>query len=360
MADKKAIAQLNRLSLYPATPPETASPNSPTPSASFPVSGVDKIIAEIRNRICGRVQVEEEWWCISLSRDEFKAFEARFEAEGNYRWPKYDYFPQLTKFVLRMAGTVHEDTIGGFETLVTRQLYIIEQSNDQIAADFAQGIRARGSPKTKTDDNGTHCPDGSFAHKDATELGVILEVSHSQKRQDLESLAEEYILGSNGLTQVVIGIDLEYQGKEASVMVWRPKKTKEDGEIILETAQVEEGIFRAADGSLVNGERILQIGLKDFGNRLDCPGIDNITGGITISFAQLYKLVQESEAFDQRRKRRRGSDEVLEDGDRQKMVKRKTVRPLPESLGESDEEQFKAIEEDVEKQLSDQDGDYIP
>jgi len=93
MADKKAIAQLdrlplNRLSLYPATPPETASPNSPTPSASFPVSGVDNIIAEIRNRICGRVQVEEEWWCISLSRDEFKAFEARFEAEGDYRWPK--------------------------------------------------------------------------------------------------------------------------------------------------------------------------------------------------------------------------------------------------------------------------------
>jgi len=259
-----------------------------------------------------------------------------------------------------MAGTVHEDTIKGFETLVTRQLYIIEQSNDQIAAGFAQGIRARGSPKTKTDDNGTHYPDGSFAHKDATEFGVILEVSHSQKRQDLEFLAEEYILGSNGLTQVVIGIDLEYQGKEASIMVWRPKKTKEDGEIILETARVEEGIFRAADGSLVNGERILQIGLKDFGNRLDCPGIDNITGGITISFAQLHKLVQESEAFDQTRKRRRGSDEVLEDRDRQKMVKRKTVRPLPEQLGESDEEQFKAIEEDVEKQLSDQDGDYIP
>jgi hypothetical protein len=88
MADKKAVAQLDRRTLFLATPPETTSPIPSTPSVSLPVSGVDKIIAEIRNRICGQVKVEEEWWCISLSRDEFKAFEARFEAEGDYRWPK--------------------------------------------------------------------------------------------------------------------------------------------------------------------------------------------------------------------------------------------------------------------------------
>jgi len=88
MADKRATAQLDRLTLYPATPPETASPDSPTPSEGLPVSGVDKIFAKIRNRNCGRVEVEEEWWCISLSHDEFKTFEARFEAEGDYRWRK--------------------------------------------------------------------------------------------------------------------------------------------------------------------------------------------------------------------------------------------------------------------------------
>ncbi|KAL2143841.1 hypothetical protein VTI28DRAFT_9983 [Corynascus sepedonium] len=71
-----------------------------TPSMGLPFSAADKIIAKIRNRICGRVEVEEEWWCISLSRDEFKAFRARFEAEGDHRWPKYDYFPQLAEFVL--------------------------------------------------------------------------------------------------------------------------------------------------------------------------------------------------------------------------------------------------------------------
>ncbi|KAK4245721.1 hypothetical protein C7999DRAFT_33936 [Corynascus novoguineensis] len=308
MAEKRTTAELDRLTLYPATPPDTASPDSTTPSTGLSVSGVDKIIGEIRNRICGRVEVEEEWWCISLSHDEFKAFKARFEAEGDYLWPKYDYFPQLAKFVLH---------------------------------------------------GGSHCPDGSFTHEDTTELGVILEVSHSQKFQDLPFLADEYILGSNGLTQAVIGIDLEYQGKGARVQVWRPNKTKKDGKTALTAKETFKGTFRDTNGNLVHGGRNLRIWLKDFGNELDCPGIQKAKGVITISFAQLYELVQKSEAFDQARKRRRGSDEVLEGRSRQKMVKQKTVYPSPEKLTTSDEERFKAAEEEVEKQLSDQDGDYI-
>ncbi|KAL2147143.1 hypothetical protein VTI28DRAFT_573 [Corynascus sepedonium] len=170
MAEKRTTAELNRLTMSPVTHPEIVSPDFSTPSVGLPVSGIDKIIAKIRNRICGRVEVEEEWWCINLSRDEFKAFEARFEAERNFRWPKYDYFPQLAKFVL---------------------------------------------------------------------------------------------------------------------------------------------------------------------------------------------LVQESEASDQARKRRRGSDEVLEGRSRQKMVKQKTFHPSSEKLTTSNEERFKAAEEEIEKQLSSQDGDYI-
>ena len=88
MAEKRTTADLDRLTLYPATPPETASPDSSTPSIGLPVSGIDKIFAKIRNRISSRVEVEEEWWCINLSYDEFKAFKAHFEAEGCYRWQK--------------------------------------------------------------------------------------------------------------------------------------------------------------------------------------------------------------------------------------------------------------------------------
>jgi len=37
--------------------------------------------------------------------------------------------------------------------------------------------------------------------------------------------------------------------------------------MILETALVQEGIFRATDGSLVDGERVLRIGPKDIRNK---------------------------------------------------------------------------------------------
>jgi len=122
-----------------------------------------------------------------------------------------------------------------------------------------------------------------------------------------------------------------------------------------------EGIFRDAEGNLVNGGRKLWIWLKDFANKLDCPGIQQVRGVITISFAQLYELVQVAEASDRARKQRRGSDEVLEGRSRQKMVKRKTgVRPPPEKLTTSDEERVKVAEEVVDKQLCDQDADYSP
>ncbi|KAK0720848.1 hypothetical protein B0H67DRAFT_644052 [Lasiosphaeris hirsuta] len=146
---------------------------------------------------------------------------------------------------------------------------------------------------------------------------------------------------------MVIGLDLEYRknkGKEARVIVWRPERTK----------KTFEGIFRNTDGSLANGKRNLRIWLKDFGNKLDCPGIQKVQGAITISFTQLYELVQDSEVMEQTRKRRRGSDEVLTGGSKKRMV-----RPAPERLTTSDEERFGAAEE-VAKQLSDQDGDYIP
>jgi len=122
----------------------------------------------------------------------------------------------------------------------------------------------------------------------------------------LPFLADEYILGSIGLTQVVIGIDLEYHGKGARVRVWRPNKTKKNGETIFTAEEIFKGTFRDADGNLVHGGQNLRIWLKDFGNELDCPGIQKVQGTITISFAQLYELVQESEALDQTRKRRRG------------------------------------------------------
>ncbi|KAK3359459.1 hypothetical protein B0T25DRAFT_99087 [Lasiosphaeria hispida] len=245
-----------------------------------------------------------------------------------------------------MAGDLHDAVIKRCETVVAEQLSDIRRGNNQVAADLAQGVHPRGSIKVESKDGGSHFPDGSWMHDDATELGVILEVSYSQKIQDLPFLADSYILDSNGLTQMVIGVDLEYRknkGKEARVIVWRPKQTKKKGKTTLETKKTFEGIFRNADGSLADGKRILRIELKDFGNKLDCPGIQKAQGAITISFAQLYEMVRRGEASDQKRKRRRGSDEVLAGGSKKQMV-----RPAPERLTTQDEERFVAAEEEVD------------
>ncbi|KAK4243182.1 hypothetical protein C7999DRAFT_18435, partial [Corynascus novoguineensis] len=237
---------------------------------------------------------------------------------------RYDYFPQLAKFVLRMPGTIREAAIGQIERLVIEQLIDIQRGNDQVAADFARKVVVTGSPDTVTTDGGSHCPDGSFTYEDARAACVVLEVSHSQKRRDLPFLADKYILGSDGQTQVVIRIDLEYRknkGKEARLLVWRPRFTEEDGRVVLEAAKTETGIFRAVDGSLVNGERILRIGLKDFGFWPDCLGIDDISGEVTISFSQLYEIVQMAEA----------RKECMDRGRREvNYLKRRRVRSPPE------------------------------
>ncbi|KAI5860645.1 hypothetical protein GGS23DRAFT_218204 [Durotheca rogersii] len=159
---------------------------------------------ELRDRRCSRSRVEEEWWCVSLSIDEFGALEARLEAD--------ERSPSLFSSSMRTSkvSTAH----------IIEQLFSIEQGNDQAAADFAWGIMPCGS--SIVEDEGLHHPDRSYAHEDARRLGVIIEVSHSQKGKDLPYLADDCILGSKGLTQLVIGIDLNYQDKEAKVMTWRP------------------------------------------------------------------------------------------------------------------------------------------
>jgi hypothetical protein len=60
----------------------------------------------------------------------------------------------------------------------------------------------------------------------------------TQKRKDLPRLADDYILGSDGNICAVIGLDIEYRGKMATLSVWRPRfSINEDGEEELEDEQ---------------------------------------------------------------------------------------------------------------------------
>jgi hypothetical protein len=98
------------------------------------------------------------------------------------------------------------------------------------AASFAQEIMNTNTTTIEFDSRryAKHSPDGSFKHIDAQYPGVVMEVSYSQKRKDLQALARDYIRGSEASIQVVIGIDLEYTGRKATLTVWRPQMRVRD------------------------------------------------------------------------------------------------------------------------------------
>lgn len=123
-----------------------------------------------------------------------------------------------------MLTHVHEALIQRIVPSLNRQMSLIA-SGESPSAGFARKITSGGSATVKFDDPdyGMHDPDASFYHSEALYPGVIIEVSYSQKRKDLPRLADEYILGSNGSIRVVVGLDVEYSGKKATLSVWRPQ-----------------------------------------------------------------------------------------------------------------------------------------
>lgn len=137
---------------------------------------------------------------------------------------RHDYFPLAKLFILRVPSLLHE-SLGSYITQeILRQMGTISQGSSPSAV-FAGNIENSASAEIRFKDTeyGPHQPDASFQHFYAQYPGVILELSHSQKKKDLSRLAHEYILGSDADIRVVIGIDVEYKGsKKASVSVWRP------------------------------------------------------------------------------------------------------------------------------------------
>ncbi len=114
---------------------------------------------------------------------------------------------------------------------------------------FAQKIKHNGSGRlifqsAEDDDNQTTIkrePDAEFKHDDAHWPGVVIEVSYSQKTKALPRLADNYILETDGNIRVVVGLDLDYNTKKATVSMWRPQYlTTQQGELELVAAQTVE------------------------------------------------------------------------------------------------------------------------
>lgn len=128
-----------------------------------------------------------------------------------------------------MPARLHEEFIAAVVTEIQVQLASIQGAS----ARFASEIKSAGSTTIEFPDKayGKHDPDGQFDHAQAQYPGVVLEISYSQKRKDLARLADDYILGSQGNIQAVVGLDIEYKGsKEATLSIWKPHlEENEDG-----------------------------------------------------------------------------------------------------------------------------------
>jgi hypothetical protein len=135
-----------------------------------------------------------------------------------------DYFPSASLFVLRMPSRLHEQLGREISGDIERQLLSIANGTGP-AAQFAQNIKPTGSLTLTFDDPqyGKHEPDASFTHSDAQYPGVVIEISYSQKRKDLRRLADDYILGSDGSIHAVVGVDVEYRHKSATLSIWQPR-----------------------------------------------------------------------------------------------------------------------------------------
>jgi hypothetical protein len=123
-----------------------------------------------------------------------------------------------------MPTAIHEIVVRSVGREIIRQLDSIAERNN-ASGEFTRNIQDSGSTRLTFPDSdyGPHDPDGSFRHLKAQYPGVIIEVSYSQKRKDLPRLADDYILGSDGNICAVIGLDVEYRGKTATLSIWRPR-----------------------------------------------------------------------------------------------------------------------------------------
>jgi hypothetical protein len=73
-------------------------------------------------------------------------------------------------------------------------------------------------------------PDASFGHRLARFPGVIIEVCYAQKGRQINSIADDYILCSDGSINVVVCLDIDYRGsKKATLSIWRPEIILRDG-----------------------------------------------------------------------------------------------------------------------------------
>ena len=158
---------------------------------------------------------------------------------------RYDYNPIKAQFIIRMPTLTHNTFALDLDKEIEKRLHSLADTEPDTRAFIKKIKSVSGKIEIPILDEGQqpdagHEPDIMFKQKDAIWPGVVIEVANSQKKKSLPDLADDYILGTYGGINVVVGLDLDYmKSKKASFSIWRLKKSiNDDGEVEGEVVQV--------------------------------------------------------------------------------------------------------------------------
>ncbi|KAF2752754.1 hypothetical protein EJ05DRAFT_515416 [Pseudovirgaria hyperparasitica] len=285
------------------TPPESFTPPlTPPPTDEKGLSLVSRIVEDIKNRQDGRNLTTSPWDVYSLDPRGYQELQHELERDESLRGfaqhkLRYDYFPSTSRLVIRMPTNLHKI----FIIRIVEEIQVQLESFQDTSAEFAKEIMSGGSASIKFTDEeyGKHDPDAQFRHSKAQFPGVVIEVSYSQKRKDLERLADDYILGSDSDIRVVVGLDIECKtGKKATLSVWRPNiitNETQEKELVAQSV-VANQVFRDTNGnpspSRAGG---LRLRLRDFATEALAGADVQLRDPIILPVNKLCSLLEQAE-----------------------------------------------------------------
>ncbi|KAI7783491.1 hypothetical protein LA080_011839 [Diaporthe eres] len=307
---------------------------------------------------------------------------------------RLDYFCDTQSAVLRMPGRQHElflsKLIDEIKSAVRSYTTVANKRRSpgwREAAAYAQLIEHTASARifytveteTGASRRAHHDPDGSFsflppaAEAEAPIPGLVVEVSHTQKRKDLAKLADHYLLCTGGPhVQLVLAFDLDYRdGYRACVIAFRRQSEMHGDEEVVSVVQDEPKVFRDEDGALLPGK--LRFLLSDCGQ----PGLSlpDHKQQVVVDFSKLHEALLFAEGQTQSgpptrgKTRRQQLQERLQPGLLEQLGQpakawspnvRKRLRESssPEQIAEADERRIQREELHVEKRVRREDATY--
>ena len=242
----------------PASQPAPPTPTSPiSVKGSFLVNDLLQLFHVLRKKV-----VPEgigPWTVVRLSPSEFVELEQKVKLDGELKvWfdfkARYELFHSNERssiliassldldhrsgcLVIRMPDSIHEWVICRLEREIFRFLSTIDDdpAMPSNVRDLARQVQVLRSADIYLTGGSKRSPDSSFQHPLAKKPTLVLEVANSENGKNLKKLAYDYLINSDGVIHVVVGIDLKYRTSAATISVWRSRwGNRPDGDLALQ------------------------------------------------------------------------------------------------------------------------------